>query len=248
MNDNCPRQKKICPHYGNCEACRVHLANSKRRQAVACEKETEKSVIKILLFIVIWLLLIQGVLFGIKQIVFCYTVETLYSRSMVTMISMTAIFVIFILYCRRRNYRLSVFPTAFSLPYIIITVIAAVFFWVTLFFVNSFSVQNILMLLYGSIVTPIFEELLFRGVIWNRLNKHLAKEWETYLTVSLLFALWHIGYAVGIYFWNGGNLLNCIMMKVMVGAVFGLITGAIRYKTKNCYSGILVHGILNAFG
>ena len=28
----------------------------------------------------------------------------------------------------------------------------------------------------------------------------------------------------------------------------GVITGAIRYKTKNCYVGILVHGVLNSLG
>ena len=174
--------------------------------------------------------------------------ETLYSRSVVTMISMIAVFGVYLFYCRRKEYPLSVFPMRFSRSYIILTVIAVAFYMATLLFVKQPSGKNVLMLLYGSIVTPIFEEVLFRGVIWNRLNKFFAKEWKTYLTVTLLFALWHIGYAVGIYLWNGGSLLNCIVMKVLVGAIFGLITGAIRWKTKNCYSGILVHGILNAFG
>ena len=33
--------------------------------------------------------------------------------------------------------------------------------------------------------------------------------------VTVLFALWHIGYAVGIYLWSGGNLFICIVMKVI---------------------------------
>lgn len=203
---------------------------------------------KTICFIIMWLLLIQGLLLGMKQIVFCFVKETLYTRSMTTMVSMMILFVIIFLYCQRSKRIMSVFPTKFSSPYIIITVIAVIFYVVTLFFVKKLSIQSFLMLLYGSIITPIFEELLFRGLIWNRLNCCFAKEWKNYLTVTLLFALWHIGYAVGIYFWKGGNLLNFIIMKVMIGAIFGLITGAIRYKTKNCYAGILVHGMLNVFG
>ena len=228
--------------------CTAHHINSKKGRAGACEIQTENSAFKTHFTIVAWLVFIQGLFLGIKQIIFCFTVETLYSRSMVTMTCMIVVFAIMVICCHYRNYSLSFFPTVFGFPYIIITVIAASFYTVTLFFVNGFSVQNALMLLYGSIVTPVFEEVLFRGVIWNKLNKHYTKEWKTYLMVTMLFALWHIGYAVGIYLWKGGNLLNCVMMKVMAGAIFGLITGAIRFKTRNCYSGMLVHGILNVLG
>lgn len=204
--------------------------------------------IKTICFIIMWLILIQGLLLGTKQIVFYFMNETLYTRSMTTMFSMIIIFVIIFSYCQRNKQTMSVFPTKFSVSYIVITVIFIIFYTITLFFVKGFSVRSLLMLFYGSIITPVFEELLFRGLIWNRLNRHFAKESKTYLVVTLLFALWHIGYAIGIFFWSGGNLLNCIIMKVMMGAVFGLITGLIRYKTKNCYLGIIVHGILNAFG
>ncbi len=203
---------------------------------------------KTICLIIMWLVLIQGLLLGMKQIVFYFVNETLYTRSMTTMVSMMILFAIIFLYCQRSKWIMSVFPTKFSSPYIIITIITAIFYGVTLFFVKRLSIQSFLMLLYGSVITPIFEEVLFRGLIWNKLNSCFAKEWKTYLTVTLLFALWHIGYAVGIYFWKSGNLLNIVTMKIMIGAIFGLITGAIRYKTKNCYSGILVHGMLNAFG
>lgn len=71
---------------------------------------------------------------------------------------------------------------------------------------------------------------------------------KIYLLVTALFGLWHIGYAVGIYLWTGGNMLYCIAMKVLWGTLYGLLLGLIRLKTKNCYLGILAHGALNVFG
>ena len=208
----------------------------------------ERTKRKSIFYIAMCLVVFQSIMLIAKQIVFKYTVETLYSRSMVTMFCMILFFTIMVLFCRHNNYTFSAFPKVFKISYILITVVAVAFYVVTLFFVNEFSVENALMLFYGSFITPVFEELLFRGVIWNRLNKCFSKEWHTYLIVTLLFALWHIGYAIGIYLWNDGNLFNAIVMKALMGAFYGLIMGAVRYKAKNCYLGILVHGVLNAFG
>ena len=122
------------------------------------------------------------------------------------------------------------------------------FFTFTLFFVRKFSPENMLLLLCGGIVTPVFEELLFRGMIRNRLCRHFSREWQTDPAVTALFELWHIGYAVGIYLWQGGDLLHCILMKVFWGTLYGLALGAFRLKTKNCYLGMLIHGVLNVFG
>ena len=211
-------------------------------------KKDNRIVLKELLSIIIYLTIIQLLFIGIKQGVFCFYPETLYSRSMVMMFTMIVCLIIMIIYCRRKKCSYNFFPKVFGYLYIIITIIAVIFYVVTLFWVKTFSFENSLMFFYGSIVTPVFEELLFRGIIWTKLNELINKEWKTYLVVTVLFALWHIGYAVGIYLWSGGNLFICIVMKVIFGAVFGLIMGAIRCKTKNCYLGILVHGILNIFG
>lgn len=132
--------------------------------------------------------------------------------------------------------------------YVAATLLTVVFFAITLFLINGFSLQNMLMLLYSGIVTPVFEELLFRGAIWNRLQGSDKSEWTSYLCVTILFGLWHIGYAIGIYMWQGGTLLRCILMKVLWGTLYGLFLGIFRVKTRNCYLGILVHGVLNVFG
>ena len=38
-NENCPCKKKKCERHGNCEACREHYVESKRKRQVACEKK-----------------------------------------------------------------------------------------------------------------------------------------------------------------------------------------------------------------
>ena len=38
INENCPCKKKSCPRHGDCEACRKHHADSKRKRPVYCER------------------------------------------------------------------------------------------------------------------------------------------------------------------------------------------------------------------
>lgn len=208
----------------------------------------EENLSKCLSDIVLCLIIIQVIFLGIKQIAFQFMDEELFSRSMITMISMIIGITFLCEYKRRRSIEFSVLPVRFGKIYIFTTFLTVLFFMVTLFLIRGFSLQNMLMILYGGIVTPVFEELLFRGTIWNKLRYYIQEEWKIYLLVTVLFGLWHIGYAIGIYLWQGGNMLHCIVMKVLWGTMYGLFLGAIRLKTKNCYLGILAHGVLNVFG
>ena len=101
------------------------------------------------------------------------------------------------------------------------------------------SVMNIV---YGSIFTPVYEELLFRGYIWNRFKDVTGSETGIYVWNIVLFAIWHIGYMVPNII--SGNWF-AVITKVAAGAVYGAILGFIRIKTRNCWSTILVHGVLN---
>jgi len=105
-----------------------------------------------------------------------------------------------------------------------------------------------MLLLYGSIVTPIFEELIFRGYIWNKLNDIFEKEWITYIVSAVLFALWHLGYVDSIAFRMETGLANVMLWKAITGLCYGVVLGALRLKTKNCYSTMLLHGVMNIFG
>lgn len=73
----------------------------------------------------------------------------------------------------------------------------------------------VFLLAYSCIVTPVSEELLFRGYIWNKWNKlnGISKsKWVTYLTVTILFPLWHLAYIDSIAFlvedWNQHGCCN----------------------------------------
>lgn len=44
------------------------------------------------------------------------------------------------------------------------------------------------------------------------------------------------------------NLSFVMLMKVITGLCFGIVIGLVRYKTKNCYAGMLTHSIMNVFG
>ena len=208
----------------------------------------EESLSKCLFDIVLCLIIIQAIFLEIKRLIFQFMDEELFSRSMVTMISMIVGIIFLCVYRRWRKIKLSVLPVKFGKVYTVATFFAALFFVVTLFLIRGFSLQNMLMILYGGIVTPVFEELLFRGTIWNKLSYYINKEWKIYLFVTVLFGLWHIGYAIGIFLWQGGNILHCMIMKVLWGLLYGLFIGVFRLKTKNCYLGILAHGVLNVFG
>ena len=110
------------------------------------------------------------------------------------------------------------------------------------------GIESILLLVYSSIVTPVFEEFIFRGYIWNELNQIFTSEWKTYIVTTIFFALWHLGYISSIAFRVENNLLNVMIWKVITGLCFGIVLGAVRLKTKNCYSTMLLHGVMNLFG
>ena len=61
---------------------------------------------------------------------------------------------------------------------------------------------------------------------------------------AILFSIWHIGYVITPLL--QGNLF-ALFSKMAVGLVYGLILGVVRMKTHNCYSTMLLHGVLNVF-
>lgn len=107
---------------------------------------------------------------------------------------------------------------------------------------------GVIQLAYGCIATPIFEELLFRGLVWHTLNQAFTGKWACYLISTLLFGLWHLGYADNISFRVQTGLTHILLWKVLVGLAFGLVLGTMRLWRKDCYSCMLLHGAMNVFG
>ena len=105
----------------------------------------------------------------------------------------------------------------------------------------------IYMMIY-SIIVPVFEELLFRGYIWSKIresNGMINPNGLTFLTVTLLFSVWQLGYAdILIRYPNLGLIMA---LKMMSGLVLGLIVGYLRLKTGKTYASIIFHGLWNLF-
>ena len=206
-----------------------------------------KKILKIILITIVLLTIIQLLLLGFKHFTFLFIERTNFSDSIATMFGMIILSGLFIIFAKKQKVSLSVFPLIFNKYYVIGTVIAFILLVATPS--NYFDgFQAIILLFYGSVITPIFEELIFRGYIWNKLNTEIKKEWETYLITTILFGLWHLGSYENIAFRVETGLAKIMLMKVIVGLVYGVVLGALRLKTKNSYSTILLHGVMNIFG
>lgn len=85
-----------------------------------------------------------------------------------------------------------------------------------------------LVLFYVIILAPVTEELIFRGVMYNLLNKSLP-----FIGVNLMQAA-----AFGIYHWN--------LVQGVYAFFIGLLLGWIRYNFKGMLAPILLHVFINA--
>jgi membrane protease YdiL (CAAX protease family) len=108
----------------------------------------------------------------------------------------------------------------------------------------------ILGLVFG-LITPAFEELLFRGYLWNIAENSIETKNSrliTWITITLLFGFWHLGYLdVFLIHPKQFALLPLLIGKIEVGLVLGTIVGFIRLKTKKVYGSFLFHGFWNTF-
>lgn len=197
--------------------------------------------------IILILILLSLSLFCIKQIIFIFISRTDYSDRIASMLAMIILTGIILILSDIRKINLSVFPEKFTVFYVCISIIAGLLLLAT---PSNYSgdMKPVLLLIYSCIVTPVFEELIFRGYVWNRMSEILSKEWKVYVITTILFGLWHLGYISSVAFRVEDGLWNVIIWKVITGLCFGIILGAVRLKTKNCYSTMLLHGIMNMFG
>lgn len=207
----------------------------------------EAPKMKAISLLIVSLIVLSSLLFGIEQSVFLLIPRTDYSDHMASMFAMIVLTTFILILSKKRKFNLSILPTKFTAFYICASIAAVGLFITT---PSSFTggLHSIFLLVYASIVTPIFEEIIFRGYVWNKLNQIFSKEWKTYIVSTILFALWHFGYIRSIAFRVQGDLLSVMVWKVITGLCFGIVLGAVRLKTKNCYSTILLHGIMNIFG
>ena len=106
----------------------------------------------------------------------------------------------------------------------------------------------VLSLIFG-LVVPAFEELLFRGYLWNNMQNSLKGKRSgliTWITITLLFGLWHIGY-IDVFLIHPKEfaVMPLLVGKIKIGLILGAIVGFIRLKTNKVYGSFLFHGFWN---
>lgn len=203
----------------------------------------EKATLKIIGLLVI----LQFLRLGLKQLFFLFIKRTNFSDHLASMLSILLLTALIVVICKRWKIALTIFPSRFSRHYFFVTGIVGLLL-VTTPANYSGEIEAILLLIYSSIVTPIFEELIFRGYVWNQLSVIFKRSVPVYLWPSVLFGIWHLGYFDSLAFRVGEGLPEALIWKVITGLCYGLVLGLLRLRTKNCYSTILLHGAMNIFG
>ena len=140
----------------------------------------------------------------------------------------------------------------FNMKYKLFTIFVLLFFIVTPIITKNYELYNILSLVYNAIITVIFEELIFRGLIFKEISS-MKNDLIAYIVSTILFGIWHLGY-IDTIIWRtslfspDANIANIMFWKVITGIIIGVILGFFRYKNKNVYSSMLVHTFINTFG
>lgn len=78
------------------------------------------------------------------------------------------------------------------------------------------------------IIAPIAEEFLFRGVVFNTLQKRFSPAW-TIVIQGVLFGVFHLNLVQGSY-----------------ATILGIVYGYVTYKTKSLWPAIIMHIVNNS--
>ncbi|MPM65489.1 hypothetical protein SDC9_112386 [bioreactor metagenome] len=150
-----------------------------------------------------------------------------------------------------RRQRWPLFPEKWNAGCYLISALVLIIFLSTLFFINEPTILEQTSLIYGAVVTPLFEELLFRGYVWSEL-----KGFNHGLIIvinAVLFGLWHLGYVDTViwrlnFFAVSGNLLQIMFFKMLTGMLIGLVLAGLRSRYQNVYIVFLFHCLINIIG
>ena len=143
-----------------------------------------RNYVRIIFKIVIFLFILQLLRIGIKSACFLVVDRTHYSDRIASLFAMVLLSALILLVAKFRRIDLSIFPKHFGAGYIIFTIITFALFISTPILTKNNSTSTIVLLIYSAIVTPVFEELIFRGFVWNKLNTLFKKEWITYDSIG----------------------------------------------------------------
>lgn len=168
--------------------------------------------------IILWLAVLQIARFGFKSLVFLFIDKNFISDVIVSSIYMIIIIILSIITIKKKGIELNIFPKSFNWKYIMISVILLVIIFTTAIITGSNSVYHILSLLYGSVITVIFEEIIFRGYVYKIVST-IKNDLIAYIISSILFGIWHLGY-IDTVIWRvsiispNANILNIVNVNI----------------------------------
>lgn len=206
------------------------------------------------LFLSIFFLLVFYQIFRIAiiKITFSSVGFSLFNEKIAIAISIIILTFLTILISKKHNIPLSFRPDFrrnSKTFFILFTIFVIVFFITTPIITNSINIRSIFLLIESALLIPIFEEILFRGYLWNKLEFEGFSKITVFIVITLLFGFWHLGYTDVIMLRVPfDNLLFTMSMKIIIGIIIGAIIGFARYKTENAYLGLLIHIFINTLG
>jgi membrane protease YdiL (CAAX protease family) len=116
---------------------------------------------------------------------------------------------------------------------------------------NVIDITMLYVTLLLTVVQPLYEGVLFRGMMWHKIKKIFNYNWRTWLIHLAVVTVCQLFYAYGIYqliLSNGSELvdpMNIILVLLLYGVVYNAILGGLRCLTHNFMTTTIVHCWLN---
>ena len=117
---------------------------------------------------------------------------------------------------------------------------------------KGYVLFNVTMMTLSVLIVPIFEELFFREYIWNYLSNFIKSKSKIICITSILSGIYNIGYIdiirnYVILYNNSSYTFEVIISKIMIGTVFGIVLGLVKYRSRDVGFCILLRSLFAIF-
>lgn len=117
---------------------------------------------------------------------------------------------------------------------------------------KGYVLFNVTMMTLSVLIVPIFEELFFREYIWNYLSNFIKSKGKIICITSILSGIYNIGYIdvirnYVILYNNLSYTFEVIISKIMIGTVFGIVLGLVKYRFRDVGFCILLRSLFAIF-
>ena len=143
--------------------------------------------------IILCLIALQIGRFSFKTLAFLFLDKNFITDVIVSSIYMIIIIIFSIISIKKNELELNIFPKNLNWKYIVTLIILFAIIFTTPIITKNYSLYDILSLLYGAIITVIFEEIIFRGFVYKEISNIKNDLWA-YIISTILFGIGHLGY------------------------------------------------------